>query len=240
MGAVSLRGAGMSVDNAPERALYVQYGAGASGPSTWLNFDASPTLRLQRLPGIGRWLAHRMPAHRPRFSAEVVYGDIVAGLPVGKEQCRAIYCSHVLEHLAYEECRVALRNTWSYLQPGGIFRFVMPDLRGLAEAYLADPQPDAAHRFMDRTYLGRRVRPRTASARMFSGLGNADHLWMWDFASVESALSEAGFVDIRRAQYGDSSERRFAEVEVSSRWEEEGFMPGTVVACLGVECRRAG
>lgn len=230
---------GISTDSVHDPSQYIQYGAGATGPSTWLNFDASPTLRLQRLPVVGNWIGRRMPAHRPRFSPSVVYGDIVAGLPVEKGQGRAVYCSHVLEHLAYEECRIALRNTWSYLQPGGLFRFVMPDLRGLAEAYLADPQPDAAHRFMERTYLGRRTRPRTATSRMLSGLGNANHLWMWDFASMETALAEAGFVGIRRAHYGDSSEPRFAEVEEPSRWQEDGFTSGTVIACLGVECRRA-
>ena len=32
---------------------YVQYGCGFSAPEQWLNFDASPTLRFERLPIIG-------------------------------------------------------------------------------------------------------------------------------------------------------------------------------------------
>ena len=33
--------------------IYLQYGCGLSAPSEWYNFDASPTLRLQKLPFVG-------------------------------------------------------------------------------------------------------------------------------------------------------------------------------------------
>ena len=33
---------------------YVQYGCGLSAPHEWLNFDASPILRLQKLPLLGQ------------------------------------------------------------------------------------------------------------------------------------------------------------------------------------------
>ncbi|MCI5142460.1 MAG: methyltransferase type 11, partial [Candidatus Electrothrix sp. ATG1] len=29
---------------------FIHYGCGLSAPESWLNFDASPTLRLQRIP----------------------------------------------------------------------------------------------------------------------------------------------------------------------------------------------
>ncbi|HEX8242224.1 MAG TPA: hypothetical protein VF541_01965 [Longimicrobium sp.] len=33
--------------------IHAQYGCGPCAPAGWRNFDASPTLRLQRLPAAG-------------------------------------------------------------------------------------------------------------------------------------------------------------------------------------------
>ena len=111
---------------------YVQFGCGACAPATWTNFDASPTLRLQRIPLLGAVLTRG----GPRFPRGARYGDIVRGLPVEPGSCRAVYCSHVLEHLSLEDFRTALRNTFSCLRPGGIFRLVVPDFERLAREYL--------------------------------------------------------------------------------------------------------
>ena len=225
---------------APDRSQYVQYGSHTVGPPTWLNYDASPTLRAQRVPVIGAVVRDRLPEGRPRFPPTVEYGDVVRGLPVSPGQCRAVYCSHVLEHLALEECRVALRHTFSYLAPGGCFRFVMPDLRALTEAYLAHDAPDAAHRFMRRAWLGEETRPRSLGRRLAATLGNAAHRWMWDFDSMRAELEAHGFERVRRAEVGDAEDPRFDDVEDADRWSEPGFGDGGRVRCLGVECFRPG
>src|SRR5204863_7739419 len=123
---------------------YVQFGCGLSAPSSWTNFDASPTLRLQRIPLLGRIATYG----RVRFPANVHRGDIVRGLPVEPASCRAVYSSHVLEHLALEDCRAALRNCWTILEPGGVFRFVIPDMEEGIRRYLASPGDAAAIEFI--------------------------------------------------------------------------------------------
>ena len=105
--------------------LYVQYGCGLSAPKEWQNFDASPTLRLQRLPIFGALLKKQLNVVFPK---EVRYGDIVKGLPLKENSCSGIYCSHVLEHLALKDFRTALINTYKILKPGGVFRCLVPDL----------------------------------------------------------------------------------------------------------------
>ena len=72
----------------------------------------------------------------PNWPQNVEFGDIVRGLPIEEGSCRAIYCSHVLEHLALDDFRVALHNTYRYLAPEGVFRFVVPDLKVLATDYV--------------------------------------------------------------------------------------------------------
>src|SRR5260370_40482060 len=103
---------------------YVHYGCLFCAPQTWLNFDASPTLRFERLPVIGRLYSK----NGDRFPSNVRYGDIVRGLPVREASCRGLYCSHVLEHLALNDCRRALRHSFSYLHPLGAFRLVLRNL----------------------------------------------------------------------------------------------------------------
>jgi hypothetical protein len=201
---------------------YVQYGCGLSAPEGWLNFDASPTLRLQRLPLIGRLGA----AGGVRFPANVRYGDIVNGLPIAARSCRAVYCSHVLEHLSLNDLRVALSNTKALLAAGGLFRLVVPDLRVAALRYVADTTETAAVRFMTETSLGIAERPRGACGLLRSWLGNSQHLWMWDYPSLRRELETAGFKDIRSARMGDSEEPMFARVEEESRW----------VDALGLQC----
>jgi Methyltransferase domain len=102
---------------------YVQFGCGFCAPVGWLNFDASPTLRFERLPLMGR--VYTKNTHR--FPNGVEYGDITKGLPIAPNSCRGIYCSHVLEHLALAEFDIALSNTFSYLKPNGVFRLVVPE-----------------------------------------------------------------------------------------------------------------
>jgi len=206
--------------------IYMQYGCGFCAPQDWLNFDASPTLRFERIPLLGRLYAR----NGRRFPENVRYGDIVRGLPVSLESCRGIYCSHVLEHLTYHELRAALRNTYSYLSPGGTFRMVLPDLETLTRSYLADPSEHAAYRLMEAMDLGRKHKPRSLAGLAAEWLGHSAHQWMWDEKSLTYELRDAGFVTIRRAQFNDCADTRFLAVEEQGRFE----------GCLALECSSTG
>jgi len=208
------------------RRPYLHYGCGLCAPAGWRNFDASPSLRLARLPVVGGLVARA--ARLPEFPANVEYGDVVRGLPVAPGSCRAAYCSHVLEHLALEDLRAALANTRRYLAPDGVFRLVVPDLEQLARAYLSSPGAGAAPDFMRATRLGRERRPRGPAAIARALLGHSEHRWMWDYASLRAELERAGFDRVRRARRGDARDPGFAEVEEEARWR----------GALGIECRR--
>ena len=77
----------------------------------------------------------------------------------------------MLEHLALPDFEMALRNTYSLLRPRGIFRLVVPDLKQLAERYVASSDDMASVRFMDDTHLGRKLRPRTLVGFLSDWLG---------------------------------------------------------------------
>ena len=150
------------------------------------------------------------------------------GLPVKSASAQRVYSSHVLEHLALEDCRKALRHVLTYLVPGGVYRFVVPDLEFYLQNYLASEEPGAASTFMADTYLGEREGARGLRSLPRALFGRSQHLWMWDYKNFAHELADAGFTAIRRAQFGDSGDAAFAAVEDEGRW----------LNCLGIECRR--
>ena len=204
---------------------YVQYGCGWCAPIKWRNFDASPTLRFERIPIIGKLYTK----NDKRFPVNVEYGDIIKGLPIPDNSCKGVYCSHVLEHLSLEDFRLALINTHKILKKGGIFRAVLPDLEYLITKYVNDASPDAAIVFLKETSLGKEKRRRGLKDFLQEWLGNSQHLWMWDYKSLAYELERTGFINIRRAKYADSADPLFNEVEDTGRWEN----------CLGIECEKA-
>jgi len=197
--------------------IYVQYGCGQSCPDGWINFDASPTLRLQRLPFIGRWFSRGTTV----FPDAVRFGDIVKGLPIPDGSVRGIYASHVLEHLSYAEFWTALDHTFRLLRPGGIFRLVVPDLKIRAQQYierLDSGQAEANAWFMRAAHLGLESPPRGLAAFARSTFGRSAHLWMWDESALAAALDKTGFVNIRRCYFGDCSDEKFRLVEDAGRF----------------------
>jgi len=199
---------------------YIQYGCGLSAPKEWKNFDTSPTLRLQKLPLIGTMFKGRL---NTIFPDNVLYGDIVKGLPVKENSCDAVYCSHVLEHLALNDFRLALKNTYRIMKPNGVFRCVLPDLEVICREYLKaleQGDPNGSIDFIGKgTLLGIEERPKGIKGFLTSYLGNARHLWMWDHSSLEMELRKVGFKNIRKAGFNDSQEQVFKFVENKARFE---------------------
>ena len=61
-----------------------------------------------------------------------------------------------------------------------------------------------------------------------SQFGNAHHLWMWDHYSLSAELTKAGFKEVRKAQFNDSSDEMFKLVEDITRFE----------SAVALECRK--
>jgi hypothetical protein len=203
-------------------AEYVHIGCGLCAPLTWRNFDASPTLRLQRLPLAGQ-LFHG--GRFPEFAPNVEYGDIIRGLPVRPDSCRAVYVSHVFNCFSLSEFRIAVRRIHRYLRTDGILRLVLPDMEAIARRYVESTEPDAVHTFLHRCGLGRKERPRRINEMLREWLGSRP-LWCWDFKGLHLELNQAGFRGVRRAAFNDSQEPLFKDVENPGQWGGH----------LGIEC----
>jgi len=215
--------------------LYIQYGCGLVAPPGWINFDASPTLLIQKMPLLGKFAR---PWLNCEFPHGVRYGCIVRGLPIADASVDGVFCSHVLEHLPLEDFHVALSNTLRILKPGGMFRCIVPDLETYARIYLdgLNGNPDsiseaaniASIQFMKKTCLGRLTRPKGLRSLMALFIGNSDHRWMWDKFSLMQALQTHGFVSIKAFE--------------PNRCEDEMFLlpeeVGQFVNAIALECRK--
>jgi SAM-dependent methyltransferase len=198
----------------PAAGPFVQFGCGLSCPDGWINFDASPVLRLRAVPAVGSLLVSKL-SHFPRH---VLFGDIVRGLPLPENSTMAVFSSHVIEHLDRTDVPTAFKNVHRILRSGGIFRSVLPDISKLARGYLDDPKAEAGVDFIASTGLvssGRKGISRTAR-QVF---GHSEHRWMWDFKGLRVELEQAGFSDIREARFGDSVIPAMRDVESLPRFE---------------------
>ncbi len=208
---------------------YVQYGCGLCAPKEWVNYDISPTLRIRKIPIVGKVIT-KIFNQDIHFPANIMYGDIVKGLPEKRGGVDAAYCSHTLEHLALQDLRTALNNTYSMLKTGGTFRFVLPDLEYLARIYVQDlnnHNPDAAVSFIGNTLMGVTKRQYGTKAFIKGFFGNSHHLWMWDYYSLAAELSKAGFRNIRRCQFNDNPDPMFSHVEDRERFLNSLAMEAT-------------
>jgi SAM-dependent methyltransferase len=209
---------------------YVQYGAGNKFIPGWMSFDASPTLRIQRVPILGRLLRRRLNCH---FEDGIIYGDIVKGLPLPNDSADFVFCSHVLEHLTLADFNCALKNTYKLLKPGGIFRVIVPDLQMDIEDYIrginseiTELQQSASLNFCRDTCLGLEKSREGFQRRLIDAFSGSRHQWMWDSKSLPAALASQGFVDVHPFVKGDS------EDEVLLRPESDHqFLRGIAFQC---------
>ena len=208
---------------------YVHYGCGLTAPVEWLNFDISPTLRIQKTPLLGSLLKKKL---NTTFSPNVKYGDIVKGLPIKADSCDGLYCSHVLEHLSLQDFKTALKNSYSILKKGGIFRCVVPDLEFAARNYIQDLEKGnklaSVYFIGECTLLGMEKRPKGFKEMVISLFGNSHHMWMWDRKSLSEELKMAGFQEIRICSFNDSQDEMFKLVENKGRFEN----------AVSIECKK--
>jgi SAM-dependent methyltransferase len=92
--------------------ILVNIGCGTVFHPDWINLDSAPA------------------------SPEVRFHDARHGLPFADASVDAVYHAHMLEHLEGDDARNFLIECHRILRPGGVVRVVVPDLEGIAQAYL--------------------------------------------------------------------------------------------------------
>jgi predicted SAM-dependent methyltransferase len=144
--------------------------------------------------------------------------DIGKPLPLNDESLKGIYTEHVLEHLPFRKIPLILNDWFRVLERGGVVRILVPD----AELYL-------------NTYVrikeGGKVEfpyhdpEKTSIMHVNRVFRDYDHLFAYDFETIERMLTQAGFDEIQRKGHNEGSDKNLL---IDSRERE--------IESLRVEC----
>jgi SAM-dependent methyltransferase len=150
--------------------------------------------------------------------------DLANGLPFADGSVGVVNSSHMLEHLARADAVRFLVECRRVLRLDGLLRLALPDLRRMAERYLASADSEASDAFVRATGLGWDARPKGV-AWLVEIESGARHRWMHDALLVRRLSWDAKFTDV----YGrDYREGRCPDLSVVEYREDSFFVEASV------------
>jgi len=213
-------------------------GCGLLAAPGWINIDGSWNARLAKHPFLRRTLAKLGILSREKseipWASTIFIHNIRKPLPFPDNCASAIYASHVLEHLYFEEGRQLIQESFRVLCGEGILRIVVPDLHTIVREYLGE-RPFAplstemealrpADRFNQRVLMRW---PTPSSRNLFYRIYDAwqdfhSHKWM----DVRCGLAYGSPIEMRVCEYRaqrllrepDCRHPRIGRSEPNSRW----------------------
>ena len=205
--------------------LRINVGCGLAPTEGWINLDSCLTIRLAQFPAVVQ------VATKLRFIRSPEYADLAregkvrfataTHLPFQDGDADIVYSSHMFEHLDRSEARIFLREARRVLRAGGVLRLAVPDLRLLVDDYLASGDAD---RIMERSYLGK-CHPRGFRERLRAlVLGDTEHMWMYDGASLLRLVKSEGFVDGIVLPAGESTIENSGSLNLHERDSESVYV----------------
>jgi len=209
-------------------ALRINIGCGQTPTRGWRNFDNSFSLRVSKIPLLPNFLLKLKLLEIPqyqfiRFAQEntIEYGDATKGLRVHDESVDVLYSSHMLEHLDRNEANEFLKEAFRVLQPGGIIRIAIPDIKKIVDRYNESGDADA---FIESTHL---CAPRPRSLAQWLRLllvGTRNHQWMYDGNSLSRLLQKHDFVNTQLMPAGQTRISGHEPLDLKERDSESVYV----------------
>lgn len=188
----------------PRAGMQLHLGSGPRAVPGWLNVDKSRVAAVSRISPVIDVLA-RMGVlsdrqRTTRWSHDVIRRDLTKPFPWQTGSGRAIYSSHMLEHLDRAQAHAFLKECFRVLASGGIIRLVLPNLAGAVERYqrarqLGDAR--AADELISFLYFVPPYEDMSRARRLAMRLLHRPHAWMYDEASLAALLRQVGFAAVR-------------------------------------------
>jgi len=160
-----------------------------------------------------------------KFAANAdTYLNAYKTFPFDNSTFSLIFTEHMIEHLEIDKVRHFLSEVHRVLKPGGICRITCPDLELYAKSYI-NKDEEFFRKIMEGIADKRRKRPdltwvvRTNGAAFMTGVVKNfhKHRWMYDFETLGECLKETGFSEIKRGSFGNSVNKRLAEMDNPER-----------------------
>jgi predicted SAM-dependent methyltransferase len=164
-----------------QQGVLVNVGCGPFGKDGWINLDLFPA------PGV------------------TMRVDCRRALPLGDGAARGIHVEHYFEHLepTLERPRF-LAECRRCLEPGGVLRIVVPDVRKYVEAYLASDWTMLNH-----IGCGGELPQATFATKMEAlnhvFVQDGEHYGGFDAEYLRRTLEQAGFADVAQVDWREGS-----------------------------------
>jgi predicted SAM-dependent methyltransferase len=159
---------------------------------------------------------------------EILKLDATTSWPFSPDILAAVNSEHFIEHLSPEGAAAYLGEAFRALRPGAPIRTSTPDLEGMCKAYLeASPEILEEHR-------SHGYQAESHGDIVNNYFYSHGHRHIYDFVTLERLLRAAGFVDIRRASFGESEHQLLAGIDR----HDAGALRELVVAVDAVKPRR--
>jgi len=112
--------------------LRLNIGCGLNAPSGWINIDASFIARLSKWGGLYKVLCRLFRIHPVPWPKNIKIWDVRRGIPFPDGSVKAVFTSHMLEHMTYEDAKFVVRECYRCLCEGGVIRVIIPDLYAMS------------------------------------------------------------------------------------------------------------
>lgn len=143
-----------------------------------------------------------------------LYLDATKPFPFADGVFDYIYSEHMIEHISWHDGLCMLRECKRVLRPGGTIRIATPDLRVLVGLYNGDPMSERyVHWITDRSAILRQMPSYKTGFVINNAFRDWGHQFVYDGEVLEMTLSEAGFVNITRCSYGESTHASLRGIE---------------------------
>jgi SAM-dependent methyltransferase len=206
----------------------INVGCGQTPTPGWTNYDNSPRVRAARVPfvlllvdRIGLLTTQQRAFMRVAHARDIRYANAVRHIPEPDHSVDALYTSHMIEHLDLDEAQRFLREARRVLIPGGIIRVAVPNVRYHVDRYVADGDADG---LLARLYLTR-SRPKTWREKAaYLLVGDRQHQWMYDGASLCRLLALGGFEAVQEMPAGTTMIADPGPLDLAERSPESVFV----------------
>ena len=180
-------------------AVKVNLGCGLAVANGWLNIDGSLNALVASWPRFlirssiilqGKELLFLRDYCLLLRSHRFIHHDLSYGIPFQDNTVDFVYSSHFLEHLPRRDGQKLLLEAYRVLKKGGKIRICVPDLLYAISLYNNGEKEKMLENYFfiddQESHFAR-------------------HKYMYDFELLQSSLSQAGFVKVRRFFYREGS-----------------------------------
>jgi predicted SAM-dependent methyltransferase len=204
-------------------------GCGSYTPEGWINLDGSWNAWLAKHPFIKKILKLLpiIPKEQLsiKWSPDIIIHDVRKPLPFPDNSMYAVYSSHLLEHLYFEEAKELLKECYRVLKPNGVLRIVVPDLKNMIVKYWEEINSDSnvlraeAADKLNRSFLFHKPEPRKGSIfyKIYKCIKGSSHKWLYDSYSLQKHFVNAGFREVEKKQIYQSRITGIEKIEVEDR-----------------------